>query len=357
MDFLNKLYESNYFGIGLFAVISFLVVTFLVVLFFGKRDEHKRNALDNNNYMRGNNNDDAFKETSVVTPVEVPVPPVNLQPVAPVVPMEPVAPLNFEEKPITPVVPVSPIVQDVPIVPVVPQVPVAPVSFAEPITPVSPVSPIVQDVPIAPVVPQAPVTPVSPVIQDAKAISEPVIPVINEPVINPIPVEPVKFNIPPVTQEPKVMEPIRITIPKEPVFTTPIIQEEVKTIITPTSVSNEPRPIIEEPTINDTYYSPVERIEPEEVKVPNIDFDAITQSISKELDELEKSTPVNNTYYDQVKVTPINEIARPSEKAKPSYPTRSQFSSVYVTNASTPKPVAPVVDLPKKIDLPTKKID
>ena len=27
MDFLNKLYESNYFGIGLFAVIAFLVVT------------------------------------------------------------------------------------------------------------------------------------------------------------------------------------------------------------------------------------------------------------------------------------------------------------------------------------------
>ena len=42
MDFLNKLYESNYFGIGLFAVIAFLVVTFLIVLFFGKKDEKKR---------------------------------------------------------------------------------------------------------------------------------------------------------------------------------------------------------------------------------------------------------------------------------------------------------------------------
>ena len=42
MDFLDKLYSSNYFGIGLFAVIAFLVVTFLVVLFFGKKDEKKR---------------------------------------------------------------------------------------------------------------------------------------------------------------------------------------------------------------------------------------------------------------------------------------------------------------------------
>ena len=42
MNFLDKLYESNYFGIGLFAVISFLVVTFLIVLFFGKRDEKRR---------------------------------------------------------------------------------------------------------------------------------------------------------------------------------------------------------------------------------------------------------------------------------------------------------------------------
>ena len=39
MDFLNRLFESEYFGIGLFAVIAFLVVTFLVVLFFGKKDE------------------------------------------------------------------------------------------------------------------------------------------------------------------------------------------------------------------------------------------------------------------------------------------------------------------------------
>ena len=37
MDFLDKLYSSNYFGIGLFAVIAFLVVTFMVVLFFGKK--------------------------------------------------------------------------------------------------------------------------------------------------------------------------------------------------------------------------------------------------------------------------------------------------------------------------------
>ena len=56
MDFLNKLYESNYFGIGLFAVISFLVVTFLVVLFFGKKDEKKRKLEETNSLKIENNN-------------------------------------------------------------------------------------------------------------------------------------------------------------------------------------------------------------------------------------------------------------------------------------------------------------
>lgn len=42
MEFLNKLYSNEYFGIGLFIVISILAFTFLVVLFFGKKDEKAR---------------------------------------------------------------------------------------------------------------------------------------------------------------------------------------------------------------------------------------------------------------------------------------------------------------------------
>ncbi len=42
MDFLYKLYSNNYFGIGLFIVITVLAFAFLIILFFGKKDEKLR---------------------------------------------------------------------------------------------------------------------------------------------------------------------------------------------------------------------------------------------------------------------------------------------------------------------------
>lgn len=42
MEFLYKLYSNNYFGIGLFIVITILAFAFLIILFFGKRDEKAR---------------------------------------------------------------------------------------------------------------------------------------------------------------------------------------------------------------------------------------------------------------------------------------------------------------------------
>ena len=42
MDFLYKLYSNNYFGIGLFIVITVLAFAFLIILFFGKKDEKAR---------------------------------------------------------------------------------------------------------------------------------------------------------------------------------------------------------------------------------------------------------------------------------------------------------------------------
>lgn len=39
MEFLYRLYSNNYFGIGLFIVITILAFSFLVILFFGKKDE------------------------------------------------------------------------------------------------------------------------------------------------------------------------------------------------------------------------------------------------------------------------------------------------------------------------------
>lgn len=314
MNFLDKLYESNYFGIGLFAVISFLVVTFLIVLFFGKRDEKKR--LEATRELEKTKTEDTFKETSEEVPVEVPVTPIveptpvmtdNVMPVMPnVEEVKPVVPMDVVE-------PVTPIINDVP---------VAPINFTEePITPVAPINYDYEpkqfvEVPKEEVAPiDIPVTPV---------INETPSPIITEPVRNvePIMVEPTTYTAP---VEPKVIEPIRITIPEEPINNTPVIEE--------------PKPVV-----TDTYYKPIERPEVEEIEVPTVDFDALAKSISDELDELENST---NTYHEEVKVTPINEVV-----SKPA----TQFSSVYVN-----EPVKPVVkeemELPKKIDLPTMKSD
>ena len=322
MEFLNKLYESNYFGIGLFAVISFLVVTFLVVLFFGKKDEQKRKLENTSNNANLNNDINGFKEINNSIPLEVPVAPIEapvsevVAPVSPVEPVAPVQPVNYEESPVTP----TPII--------------------EPVNNMNPVPAPVE-------------TPVTPII-------EPVSPIINEqivtPQVAPVTVEPVKINIPSeILSTPKTMEPIKIVIPDAPVqasepIIAPIIKEEVAPIVTPTFDNN--RPVIEEKRVEPIINNSVTMAE--EVKVPKIDFDAIAESISKELDELEKST-VNNNYED-IKVTPINEIATPEVK-QPVNPTpvhaSNQFSSVYVT-PQQPQEI-PVVDIPKKIDLPTKR--
>lgn len=42
MDFLYKLYDMEYFAVGLLIVIAILVFLFLLILFFGKKDEKKR---------------------------------------------------------------------------------------------------------------------------------------------------------------------------------------------------------------------------------------------------------------------------------------------------------------------------
>ena len=44
MEFLYRLYSNDYFGIGLFIVITILAFSFLVILFFGKKDEKARNT-------------------------------------------------------------------------------------------------------------------------------------------------------------------------------------------------------------------------------------------------------------------------------------------------------------------------
>jgi hypothetical protein len=366
MEFLNKLYESNYFGIGLFAVISFLVVTFLIVLFFGKKDEKRRkleatNELKNNtigNTINSleNNTENAFKEVTPVTPLEMPVNSIStgqtLEP-TPIAPVTPVAPIDYS-------VPVAPINMNNDVKPVVntnhvneiPVTPVMPINEPSTVTPIinEPVVPMPE--PIAPIISNStintvPVTP-TPVIEPINPIaSEPIVTPIQSVINEPVTVEPVRFDIPPRTETPKVMEPIRITLPEEPtpLRQTPVIEPIIKENVTPivTPIINEPKPIIEEPIINDTYYKPVEKTEPEGVSVPNIDFDAIAKSISKELDELERNT---------TRVAPIETpvTITPEER-----PTMNQFSSVYLTKPASEAPED--LELPKRIDLPNVKED
>lgn len=55
MEFLYKLYSNDYFGIGLFIVITVLAFSFLVILFFGKKDEKSRNKQIANDIKLENN--------------------------------------------------------------------------------------------------------------------------------------------------------------------------------------------------------------------------------------------------------------------------------------------------------------
>jgi len=322
MNFLDKLYESNYFGIGLFAVISFLVVTFLIVLFFGKRDE-KRRRLESTKELEKTSMDNAFKETSVPTPIEVPVVEASdvAESVMPVMPIEESTPSILEAEPI---------------IPIVNEEPIAPINYnSEPVIPVAPVNNDYEPRHFVEIPKEETISvdiPAEPIINEAPA------PIITEPIKNvePIKLETTIYDIP---AEPKVIEPIRITIPEEPINSTPVI-EDVKPIVTP--VISDVTPTIVEPVVTDTYYKPIEKPKSEEVNVPSIDFDALAKSISDELDELENSS---NNYHEEVKVTPINEVV-----SKPA----TQFSSVYVSEPTKPV-VTENVELPKKIDLPAMK--
>lgn len=49
MEFLYKLYSNNYFGIGLFIVITILILSFFIILFFGKKDQESNQKENNKN--------------------------------------------------------------------------------------------------------------------------------------------------------------------------------------------------------------------------------------------------------------------------------------------------------------------
>ena len=67
-DFLNKLYNYEYFGTYL--MIAVLVLLFIIVLFFGKKDKKKR-EIEETKKLQQINNTDAFKEESNAVSVDV----------------------------------------------------------------------------------------------------------------------------------------------------------------------------------------------------------------------------------------------------------------------------------------------
>lgn len=290
MGFLDKLYESNYFGIGLFAVISFLVVTFLIVLFFGKRDEKKR-KLEETKELEKTNIENTFKETSTEVPVEVPV--IN----TPIAPINESISLEAKEE-----VPISPVLN--------PEV--SPINFNDvPITPVAPIN-YEEEVKTSPII---------------EPVVEPIAPIINEeetPLVVDTPVEPIKLEPTTYSSEqvrPQIIEPIKITLPDV---------EEV-----------EPKVIKETPTMVEPVMSYANNIREEkdlteEIELPKVDFDALAKSISDELDELEDTS---HNYHEDVKVSSLDEIV--GNKSP------NQFSSVYVNEpVSTSNNTMPKIDLP-----------
>lgn len=301
MDFLNKLYSSEYFGIGLFCVIAFLVVTFLVVLFFGKKDEKKRKLEETNRLETVNEVPNAFQETTTPTPVEVPVENVA----ATLEPVTPIAPVEYE-----PVASETAVIEEK-------------TDFVQNLTMEE--TPVIEPVVISEVPTDAPV-----VVEQEKEI----VPV--EPIINPV--EP-QVEITPIENiQPINIEPIHVDVPEEPIkeeIVTPILEEKVEPI-----VFEQPTPDVVEETVEPTsYYQDPVKIDEPSIDVPNIDFDAIAKSISKELDDLENINKVQ-------KEEPLQETVKPAE----------QFSSVYINRPANVN-VAPKtkIVLPKKIELPSTK--
>ena len=70
-EFLNKLYSYDNFAIYLIISIVVLVLLFFIILFYGKKDQKKR-EIEATKKLEQINNENTFKEDSIVEKVEVP---------------------------------------------------------------------------------------------------------------------------------------------------------------------------------------------------------------------------------------------------------------------------------------------
>ena len=313
MEFLDKIYGYEHFGIILFAVIAFLVVLFMIVLFFGKKDEKKR-ELERTKQLEAQAVTDAFAQTDNVEAA------LNVNEPT----FAPVENIIAENTSVDTVIPEDPVVEQEPIMPEVPafeetinktEAPVAPVlePIVEPsiFTPIEEVSaPVVEEMPtIEPVItPEVEIPQFSPVVESnitesveeikipdfnfdelaasiAKELSalerkevEPVAPVAPTIESTPVvPVEPVAATITPInevvkpapTPGPVTFSSVYINKPAEPVKEVQVVEPIAPVTpvapVTPTPVQNMdielPKPA-EMPMLNKEVNEPVVNNEP-----------------------------------------------------------------------------------------------
>ena len=396
MDFLNKLYESNYFGIGLFAVISFLVIMFLIVLFFGKKDEKKR-KLDETNKLNINN-EDAFKEVDNTVKLEVPNEALDVNNV------EPVAPLNFEQTDVNEAKPINDVIENN-----IPTTPIAneEIKIQESVNNVEPVAPLnfedvksiinngsIENPAVEPImsndnIPHMDMITGEPNVNEEKEVepNNDIAPVTIEN-IDALNVEPVKidtlgmdFNNASPSEEVKPFEPIVLNEVEN--------KEEVKpevNFMPNMDINNfqEPviTPIITEPTNYDfTLNEEPKTVEPTKLDVNfdlgNHEEPAIRPIIEEKEEPIKVDAPVieepviNDSYYQPViteKPEEINipkidfdalaksisdeldELEKRNEPQVKEEKPANDFKQIYVANS-----VKPGIELPKKIDLPNRK--
>lgn len=298
MQFLDKIYGYEHFGIILFAVIAVLVVLFLIVLFFGKKDEKKR-EIERTQQLAAQGTTDAFA-------------PVNDAPVAININEQTmVAPENVVPQAMEPTV--TPVNQEVAPIPVVPAI--------EPVVPVAPVLPEVE-VASVPVIESASVAPVL----------EPT--VAPELVTQPTPVAPV---IEPVIQPEVKLEPVNIPV-AEPVVE-PAIPEEPKTEIEIPNFNFDELAASIASELNS-----IENIKPEQQVTPVIPETPVVAPVTPMSDVVKPTATPGPQVFSSVYLNkPVKEV----QVVEP------EQSVVPVEQPVIPKPVQnPGIELPKPAEMP-----
>ena len=268
MEFLDKIYGYEHFGIFLFAAIAILVVLFLIVLFFGKKDEKKR-ELERTQQMAQPVADGFANVSTEPTPLNITEP--TFAPVENIVNQSTV----IEE----PVIESTPITE--------PQVEVQNTPIIEPIIPVEPITENVEPTPVlSPIVEPTIISSVTPenydVIPETK-VEEIVAP---EPVVTPIVTEKVEeikipnFNFDELAAS--IANELNELENSQKEIVEPIISEEVKPepiinnvnetpVVTP--INEVVKPIQQKPVTFSSVYinKPAEPVINEAVTTPVID--------------------------------------------------------------------------------------